>query len=136
MNTGCAGLCVDVEKRRIGIAVAVDSVEMEEGSVTFTDIDHETDTPRRLPNKGERGIVVIDGIQKVVATDHCMAVCCTDLAMFLMDGRWNVREMLTKGLVATEWPVEQKSLMSNYGKRENLAKATMEVEVAQLISND
>ena len=80
--------------------------------------------------------MVIDGIQKVVATDHCMAVCCTDLAMFRMDGRWNVREMLTKGLVATEWPEDQKSLMKNYGKRENLAKATMEVEVAQLISND
>ena len=104
MNVGCAGLCNDVEKRRIAIAVAVDSAAMEEGSVTFTDIDHENDTPRRLPDKGGRGIVVIEGIQKVVATDHCMAVCCADLAMFLMDGRWNVKEMLTKGLVATEWP--------------------------------
>ena len=136
MNVGCAGLCNDVGKRRIAIAVAVDSAAMEEGSVTFSDIDHEKDIPRRLPNKGGRWIVVIDGIQRVVATDYCMAVCCTDLAMFLMDGRWCGREMLTKGLVATEWPADQKSLMRNYGKRENMARATMEVEVAQLISND
>ncbi len=29
VNAGCAGLCNDVEKRRIAIAVAVDSAERE-----------------------------------------------------------------------------------------------------------
>ena len=116
MNVGCAGLFNDVGTRRIAIAVAVDSAAMEGGSVTFSDIDHENDVPSRLPDKGGRGIVVIDGIQKVFATDYCMAVCCTDLAMFLMDGRWCGREMLTKGLVATEWPEDQKSLRGTMGK--------------------
>ncbi len=65
--------------------------------MSFTDIDYVKEIPRSIPDKGGRGIVVVEGTQKVIATDHCMAVCCSDLAMYLMDGRWNVKEMLTKG---------------------------------------
>ncbi len=56
----------------------------ESSQVTFRDINSKEDAWQRIPFKGGRGIVVLDDIDKVLVTDHCMAVCCRELAVWLM----------------------------------------------------
>jgi hypothetical protein len=56
-------------------------------NAAFIDVDFVDDTPRRMGFRRRRGIVVVDGIQCVAATDYAMAVCCHDLALFLLHGR-------------------------------------------------
>jgi hypothetical protein len=65
-----------------------------------------------------------------VATDYCMAVCCHDLALYLMQGRWNARLDMTENLVSTEWPDDLKSTASKFGRPDNRHKSGMEVEFA------
>jgi hypothetical protein len=65
-----------------------------------------------------------------------MAVCCYDLALFLMEGRWNSRDSLTENLISTEWPADMDSLMRKFGCAENRHRDVVEVEFAQLLSND
>ena len=80
--------------------VSLESAAREEGSVSFT--DNMSDVPRKLPDKGGNGIELREGIYKVIATDDCIVLCCTNLALYMMDWRLNVKEMPIKGLVGTK----------------------------------
>ena len=127
----CAGLCADKTKRQVAIAVAMDSVvkPSEEAIATFMDIDPNDDTLRRIPRMGGRGIVVMDNIKQVAATDHCMAVCCYDLAIYLMTGRRDSKNLMTRNLVSTIWPEEKKSI-SKFGNPFYRTRDETEVETA------
>jgi hypothetical protein len=72
----CGGLCNDVTERAIAAAIALDSLENGDNVVTFRDVNEKQEAWRRIPVEGGRGIVIVEGIMKVVITDHCMAVCC------------------------------------------------------------
>jgi hypothetical protein len=84
----------------------------------------------RIGGRGGRGIVVVEGITSVAATDHCMAVSCFDFAIFLMLGRWNARSDMTSNMFSTEWPNNIKSSASKFGRVNNIHRDFMEVEMA------
>ena len=64
--------------------IALDSVIGVSSQVTFRDVNNKEDAWQRIPIKGGRGIVVVDDIDKVVVTDHCLAVCCREFALWVM----------------------------------------------------
>ena len=129
-SNGCPGLCNDKSKRKIAIAVAMDCITDPNFRATFADIDCMNDTLRRICGRGGRGIVVVEGITSVAATDYCMAVCCFDFAIYLMLGRWNARCDMTSNMVSTEWPNNIKSSASKFGRVDNIHRDFMEVEMA------
>ena len=111
LKQDCPGLCGDKNKREMAITVAMDCArpKSEELTTTFMDVDWNSDVNRRIPKLGGRGIVVIEGIQHVAATNYCMAVCCIDLALYLMNGRWGARDRMTVIMVSTIWPEGKRS---------------------------
>ena len=68
----------------MAVAVALDGVMEDYDVVTFRDINEKMDGWQRIPIRGGRGIVLVDNIDKVAVTDHCMAVCCKEFAVWLM----------------------------------------------------
>jgi len=80
----CQGLCKEELDIAVGVAVALDGVMEDYDVVTFRDINEKMDGWQRIPIRGGRGIVLVDNIDKVAVTDHCMAVCCKEFAVWLM----------------------------------------------------
>ena len=65
--------------------MTIESVLGELNLVTF----------RGVNNKGGRGIVVDDEILKVTIIDNCLAVCCREFAVWLMQYRQKYRKERT-----------------------------------------
>lgn len=53
----------------------------------FKDIDRNQEEWIDIPIIKGRGIVVAKGIERVIATESCMAVCCKELGVYLMRAR-------------------------------------------------
>ena len=71
----------------------------------------------------------MDNIKQVAAMDYCMAVCCYDLAIYLMKGRRDSKDMMTRNIMSTVWPEEKKSI-SKFGNPFYRNRDEAEVETA------
>jgi hypothetical protein len=83
-QSGCQGLCKDELDIAVAVVVAMDGVLEDYDVVTFRDVNEKMTGWQRIPIRGGRGIVIVDNIDKVAATNYCMAVCCKEFAVWLM----------------------------------------------------
>jgi hypothetical protein len=109
--------------------VALDRVSSDREIVTFRDVDEDNGMWRRIPFKGGRGIVVVENSERVVVTDHCMAVCCRVLTTWLMDIRWCMTDLGTVDQVGTEWVGVAGSIAKHIGGAHRRDKDVAEVKV-------
>jgi hypothetical protein len=90
--------------RRLAMVCARDNVTVR--GMCGTDFFPEFNSlgSKQIPSiKTGRGIVIAEGIKKLVVTDFCVVCCCVKFALFLMVDRNGRMAEFTENRVVVEW---------------------------------